>query len=78
MIAAPLAAPYPPDGVDARGPSLPVRLGHRVPLERQSPVEPADHRLVRLHVELEGVPIDGVYYWAHYGAFVFANPAGEG
>lgn len=68
--------PLSPDGVDAGGAALALGLGDAVPLEGESPVEAADHGLVRLHVELEGVPVDGVDDGAHDGAGVLADPEG--
>lgn len=47
-----------------------------MPLEGESPVEAADRGLVRLHVELEGVPVDGVDDGAHDGAGVLVYPEG--
>lgn len=76
----PLCASFPPslppspDGVDARGAPLALGLGDAVPLEGESPVEAADHGLVRLHVELKSVPVDGVDDGAHDGAGVLADP----
>lgn len=45
-----------------------------MPLEGQAPVESPDHGLVRLHVELKGVPVDGVDDRAHDGALVLTDP----
>lgn len=49
-----------------------------MPLEGEPPVEAADHGLVRLHVELKRVPVDGVDDGAHDGAGVLADPGIEG
>lgn len=72
----PYALPVSPDGVDTGAAALAFGLGDAVPLEGESPVEAADHGLVRLHVELEGVPVDGVDDGAHDGAAVLADPEG--
>lgn len=48
-----------------------------MPLKGQPPVEPADHRLICLHVKLKGVPVDGVDHRTHDGAGVLTNPKDE-
>lgn len=63
-----------PNGVNARLAPLAFHFRDRVPLKGESPVKTSDHRLVRLHVKLEGVPVNGVDHRAHDGTGIFTNP----
>lgn len=45
-----------------------------MPLKGESPVKTSDHRLIRLHVKLEGVPVNGVDHRAHDRTGILTNP----
>lgn len=63
-----------PNGGNARLAPLAFHFRDRVPLKGESPVKTSDHRLVRLHVILKGVPVNGVDHRAHDGTGIFTNP----
>ena len=63
-----------PNGVNARLAPLAFHFRDGVPLKGEPPVETPNHRLVRLHVILEGVPVNGVDHGAHNGTGVLTNP----
>lgn len=63
-----------PDGVNARLAPLAFHFGDGVPLKGESPVKTSDHWLIRLHVKLKGVPVNGVNHRAHDGTGILTDP----